>query len=145
MSGMNPCRRRLLGLPLLLPASALLSACGRETPVAMPEYVARARPETGHVFRFGVHLGHHPRKLDQAFRVGSDAEGTGLVGFRLPLDRAALSVALGRDNVVHLALADRASAERVAIPLRRLLHFLGGRQAAVTDGTPDSRATPTAN
>ncbi|MBK9325139.1 MAG: phosphate/phosphite/phosphonate ABC transporter substrate-binding protein [Hydrogenophilales bacterium] len=33
----------------------------------MPEYVARARPETEHVFRFGVHLGHHPRKLDQAF------------------------------------------------------------------------------
>src|SRR5690606_20344395 len=59
------------------------------------------------------------RKLDQAFRVGTDAEGTDLAGLRLPLDRAALSVALGRDNVVHLALADRASAERVAIPLRR--------------------------
>ena len=85
------------------------------------------------------------RKLDQAFRVGSDAEGTGLAGTRLPLDRAALSVALGRDNVVHLALADRGSAERVAIPLRRLLHFLGGRQAAVTDGTPDSRQAATAN
>jgi predicted RNA-binding protein YlxR (DUF448 family) len=85
------------------------------------------------------------RKLDQAFRVGSDAEGTGLAGLRLPLDRTALSVALGRDNVVHLALADRASAERVAIPLRRLLHFLGGRQAAVTDGTPDSRQAATAN
>ncbi len=76
------------------------------------------------------------RKLDQAFRVGCEAEGTGLAGERLPLDRAALSVALGRDNVVHLALADRASAERVAIPLRRLLHFLGGRRAAVTDGMP---------
>jgi predicted RNA-binding protein YlxR (DUF448 family) len=85
------------------------------------------------------------RKLDQAFRVGSDAEGTGLGGMRLPLDRAALSVALGRDNVVHLALADRASAERVAIPLRRLLHFLGGRTAAVTDGAPDSRPAATAN
>lgn len=85
------------------------------------------------------------RKLDQAFRVGSEAEGTGLVGVRLPLDRTALSVALGRDNVVHLALADRASAERVAIPLRRLLHFLGGRTAAVTDGTPDSRPAATAN
>jgi predicted RNA-binding protein YlxR (DUF448 family) len=80
------------------------------------------------------------RKLDQAFRVGNDAEGTGLAGIRLPLDRAALSVALGRDNVVHLALADRASAERVAIPLRRLLHFLGGPSAAVTDGTPASRS-----
>ena len=65
------------------------------------------------------------RKLDQAWRVGRDAEGTGERGIRLPLDRAALSVALGRDNVVHLALADRASAERVAIPLRRLLNFTG--------------------
>ena len=73
------------------------------------------------------------RKLDQAFRVGSDAEGTGLAGIRLPLDRAALSVALGRDNVVHLALADRQSAERVAIPLRRLQTFLGG-PVAVTGG-----------
>ena len=73
------------------------------------------------------------RKLDQAFRVGEDAEGTGLAGLRLPLDRAALSVALGRDNVVHLALADRQSAERVAIPLRRLQTFLGG-PAAVTGG-----------
>ena len=85
------------------------------------------------------------RKLDQAFRVGTDAEGTGLTGTRLPLDRAALSVALGRDNVVHLALADRASAERVAIPLRRLLHFLGGHPAAVTDGPPDTRQAATAN
>jgi len=85
------------------------------------------------------------RKLDQAFRVGSDAEGTGLTGVRLPLDRTALSVALGRDNVVHLALVDRASAERVAIPLRRLLHFLSGRTAAVTDDTPHSRPAATAN
>ena len=77
------------------------------------------------------------RKLDQAFRVGSDAEGTGLAGCRLPLDRAALSVALGRDNVVHLALADRASAERVAIPLRRLQTFLGGPVAALTGGEPE--------
>jgi predicted RNA-binding protein YlxR (DUF448 family) len=68
------------------------------------------------------------RKLDQAFRVGQDAEGADLAGQRLPLDRAALSVALGRDNVVHLALADRASAERVAIPLRRLLNFLGAER-----------------
>lgn len=69
------------------------------------------------------------RKLDQAFRVGNDAEGTGLAGIRLPLDRAALSVALGRDNVVHLALADQASAERTALPLRRLLNFAGAERA----------------
>ena len=83
------------------------------------------------------------RKLDQAFRVGSDAEGTGLAGVRLPLDRTALSVALGRDNVVHLALADRPSAERVAIPLRRLQSFLGGQPAALTGGEPDFRQAAT--
>ena len=81
------------------------------------------------------------RKLDQAWRVGQDAEGSGLCGLRLPLDRTALSVALGRDNVVHLALADARSAERVAAPLQRLLTFLGaadaadgcGREAVTTD------------
>ena len=70
------------------------------------------------------------RKLDQAWRVGMDAEGSGLSGIRLPLDRTALSVALGRDNVVHLALADSGSAERVAAPLQRLLTFLGAAEAA---------------
>ena len=70
------------------------------------------------------------RKLDQALRVGLEAEGTDLAGVRLPLDRAALSVALGRGNVVHLALADRASAERVEIPLQRLVNFAGVAPAA---------------
>lgn len=65
------------------------------------------------------------RRLDQAWRVGSDAEGSGLAGVRLPLDRAALSVALGRENVVHLALTDRAAAGRVSTQLARLLRFLG--------------------
>ena len=69
------------------------------------------------------------RKLDQAWRVGSDAEGSGLAGMRLPLDRDALSVALGRENVVHLALADEDSAGRVMIPLRRLLNYIGAAQA----------------
>lgn len=73
------------------------------------------------------------RKLNQAWRVGMEAEGSGQAGVRLPLDRAALSVALGRGNVVHLALADRASAERVAIPLQRLLNFLGAALAAGSD------------
>ena len=79
------------------------------------------------------------RKLDQAWRVGQDAEGSGLSGIRLPLDRAALSVALGRDNVVHLALADAKSAERVAAPLKRLLTFLGAAEAA--DGCGERTAT----
>jgi predicted RNA-binding protein YlxR (DUF448 family) len=71
------------------------------------------------------------RKLDQAWRVGRDEEGTGLAGMRLPLDRRALSVALGRDNVVHLALADRGSAERIAVPLRRLVNFSGAALASL--------------
>jgi len=78
------------------------------------------------------------RKLDQAWRVGQDAEGSGVAGIRLPLDRAALSVALGRDNVVHLALTDEASAERVAAPLKRLLIFLGAAEAA--DGCGEQAA-----
>ena len=72
------------------------------------------------------------KKLDQAWRVGRDAEGTGSQGTRLPLDREALSVALGRDNVVHLALADARSAQRVAIPLGRLQTFLGATPVART-------------
>ena len=68
------------------------------------------------------------RKLDQALRVGRETEGSGETGLTLPLDRAALSVALGRDNVVHLALTDPRAAERVEVPLRRLLRFLGQGQ-----------------
>ena len=43
----------------------------------------------------------------------------------MPLDRDALSVALGRDNVVHLALADDAAAARVLKPLVRLMLYMG--------------------
>ncbi len=74
------------------------------------------------------------RKLDQAWRVGSDAEGSGETGTTLPLDRAALSVAMGRDNVVHMALADRAAAARVLLAQERLMHFLGPQTAADTGG-----------
>ena len=70
------------------------------------------------------------RKLDQAYRVGLDREGSGIVGDRLPLDRLALSVALGRENAVHIALADTKSAERVAVPLKRLQTYLGAAAAA---------------
>lgn len=78
------------------------------------------------------------RKLDQAWRVGCEAEGSGLAGVTLPLDRAALSVALGRDNVVHLALTDPAAAQRLAGPLQRLLRYLGQADANTTnDGQGD--------
>ncbi len=80
------------------------------------------------------------RKLDQAWRVGEDEEGSGKAGTRLPLDREALSVALGRDNVVHLALTDRAAAERLSSLLQRLLHFLGRTGTAATDNSSERAA-----
>jgi predicted RNA-binding protein YlxR (DUF448 family) len=82
------------------------------------------------------------RKLDQAWRVGEEAEGSGLRGITLPLDRAALSVALGRDNVVHLALTDPAGAQRIAVPLQRLQRFLG--LGAATDEIQDDGAASAA-
>ena len=82
----------------------------------------------GHVADAG---GDGVGKLAQAWRVGEDAEGSGRMGQILPLDRAALSVALGRDNVVHLALTDEPAAERVAGLLQRLLHYTGASADAV--------------
>lgn len=73
-------------------------------------------------------------KLDQAWRVGMEREGSGEGGTRLPLDREALSVALGRDNVVHLALADEAAAKRVDQALTRLLHYRNTSADVSEDG-----------
>lgn len=84
------------------------------------------------------------KKLDQAWRVGREREGSGDRGEILPLDRAALSVALGRENVVHLALGDRRAAERVSFPLQRLNHFLGaatGPAEANSEGERMPRAS----
>lgn len=65
------------------------------------------------------------RKLAQAWRVGSDREGSDLKGLALPVARPILSLALGRQNVVHIALTDRAAAKRVSDALDRWLHFIG--------------------
>lgn len=64
-------------------------------------------------------------KLDQAWRVGSETEGSGNRGLVLPVDRTRLSVALGRDNAVHVALTDHRAAARIDQFLGRLLHFKG--------------------
>ena len=82
------------------------------------------------------------KKLDQAWRVGLEREGSGERGAILPLDRAALSVALGRDNVVHLALADPKAAERVSVPLQRLLHFLGADTGPAQASSGGAWTTP---
>jgi predicted RNA-binding protein YlxR (DUF448 family) len=65
------------------------------------------------------------RKRDQSWRVGEDREGSGLAGTILPVDRAALSVALGRDNAVHIALIDEGWAERVSALLDRWHRYAG--------------------
>lgn len=85
------------------------------------------------------------RKLDQAWRVGEEAEGSGLRGITLPLDRAALSVALGRDNVVHLALTDKKAAERLSDPLQRLLRYLGSPATVGAEATGTDEGKPTAD
>lgn len=65
------------------------------------------------------------RKLAQAWRVGRDREGSGEEGLALPLPRTILSLALGRENVVHIAVTDPAAAVRVRDALDRWRHFIG--------------------
>jgi uncharacterized protein len=65
------------------------------------------------------------RKLDQAWRVGSDREGTTLAGLVLSVDRSILAASLGRENVVHIALIDKAAAARVGQALDRWHYFIG--------------------
>jgi predicted RNA-binding protein YlxR (DUF448 family) len=71
-------------------------------------------------------------RLDQAWRVGS--EGEHAQGLVLPAQRSILSLALGRENVVHIALIDRAAAARVSHAIDRWRAFIGpdaGLSAAV--------------
>ena len=65
------------------------------------------------------------RKLDQALRVGLGVENGGLRGLVIPASRAILSMALGRENVVHIALIAPAAAARVSDSLARWRSFIG--------------------
>ncbi|HVQ07479.1 MAG TPA: DUF448 domain-containing protein [Allosphingosinicella sp.] len=82
------------------------------------------------------------RKLDQAWRVGRDAEGSGAQGLVFPEGRAILSLALGRENVVHVAIIDRAAAARVSHALGRWRAFIGRENelSAATAETPGASA-----
>lgn len=81
------------------------------------------------------------KKLAQAWRVGEDDEGSGRAGWVLPVDRHALSMALGRENAVHLAIIDARAADRVLTHLSRWQFFTGwSRDAANRVSTDDSRA-----
>ena len=60
------------------------------------------------------------RRLDQAWRVGGGAPA----GLVFPEPRTILSMALGRENVVHLALTDPAAARRARHAIDRWLAFI---------------------
>ena len=83
------------------------------------------------------------RRLDQAWRVGSEREGSGLQGVVFPGGRTILSLALGRENVVHVAIVDGAAATRVRHAIERWRAFIGsdaGLEAATAD-VPPARET----
>lgn len=83
------------------------------------------------------------RKLDQAWRVGGAEERGMREGLVIPAPRTILSMALGRENVVHVALTDPAAARRVGLALTRWRAFivgeagLGRGNIAAGDGSAD--------
>ena len=80
------------------------------------------------------------KRLDQSWRVGG-GDAQGLV---FPEGRTILSMALGRENVVHVALTDPAAARRVSHAIDRWLAFnnpdagLEGGTVAAGSGTADA-------
>jgi predicted RNA-binding protein YlxR (DUF448 family) len=64
------------------------------------------------------------KKLDQALRVGARVGGGDSQGLVFPVERTILSVALGRENVVHVALTDAAAARRVTLAIARWQAFI---------------------
>jgi predicted RNA-binding protein YlxR (DUF448 family) len=76
------------------------------------------------------------RSLDQAWRVGG-GPGEGLV---FPAERTILSLALGRQNVVHIGIIDAAAAARVLSALSRWRAFIGADEglSAASAESPDA-------
>ena len=83
------------------------------------------------------------RRLDQAWRVGG-GEPQGMI---FPEARTILSLALGRENVVHVALTDPAAASRVRNALERWRAFTGpdrgleGGEPALRTGSAEEDLT----
>ena len=83
------------------------------------------------------------RRMDQAWRVGG-GEAQGMV---FPEPRTILSMALGRENVVHVALTDPAAASRVRYALARWRAFTGpdrgleGGEPALRTGSAEDNLT----
>ena len=80
-----------------------------------------ARAGKVHLLIHAADAGEDGRKrLDQAWRVG----GGGAQGLVFPENRTILSMALGRENVVHIALTDAAAARRVLHAISRWQAFI---------------------
>jgi predicted RNA-binding protein YlxR (DUF448 family) len=83
------------------------------------------------------------RRMDQAWRVGG-GEPKGMI---FPEGRTILSMALGRENVVHVALTDPAAASRVRHALARWRAFTGpdrgleGGEPALRTGSAEENLT----
>ena len=94
-----------------------------------------ARAGKVHLLIHAADAGEDGRKaLDQAWRVG----GGGPQGMNFPEPRTILSLALGRENVVHVALTDPAAASRVARAVVRWRAFTGPDRG-LEGGEPASR------
>jgi len=103
-----------------------------------------ARAGKVHLLLHAADAGEDGRKrLDQAWRVG----GGDSQGVIFPEPRPILSMALGRENVVHAALTDPAAASRVRHALARWLAFTGpnrgpeGGEPALRTGSADEDLT----
>ena len=106
---------------------------------------AAARAGKVHFLIHAADSGEDGRKrLDQAWRVGNG----GSRGVIFPEGRTILSMALGRENVVHVALTDPAAASRVRHALARWRAFTGpdrgleGGEPALRTGSADENLTP---
>jgi predicted RNA-binding protein YlxR (DUF448 family) len=80
------------------------------------------------------------RKLDQGWRMGGGGPGGEGQGLVIPAQRPILSLALGRQNVVHIALIDRGAAARVRHALDRWRAFIGPDSglSAASAGAPNA-------
>ena len=87
------------------------------------------------------------RSLDQAWRVGGGGQNRETQGVIFPEGRTILSLALGRENVVHVALTDPAAASRVRHALARWRAFTGpdrgleGGEPALRTGSAEEDLT----
>jgi predicted RNA-binding protein YlxR (DUF448 family) len=96
-----------------------------------------ARAGKVHLLIHAADAGADGRKaLDQSWRVGGGA-AEGLI---FPEPRTILSMALGRENVVHVALTDPAAAARVAHALARWRAFTGPNEV-LKGGEPALRTS----